>query len=122
MAHILLIDDDEAVREATRLVLEQSGHHVDMLADGRRAEAVAADREVDLVITDLVMPEREGIETILALRQADPTLPIIAVSGGGRFASGTDYLQSAGQLGATFTLTKPIDAGRLCELVDEALE
>jgi FixJ family two-component response regulator len=68
------------------------------------------------------MPEREGIETIVALRRAMPTLPIIAVSGGGRFASGADYLQSAGKLGATFTLAKPIDAAQLCDLVDEALE
>lgn len=122
MARILLIDDNDSVREATRIMLEQSKHEVEELPDGRRAEVVAAERAVDLVITDLVMPEREGIETIRALRNAMPETPVIAISGGGRFASGADYLKSAAKLGAVRTLTKPIDVRQLLDAVEDVLE
>ncbi|MCH8154484.1 MAG: response regulator [Proteobacteria bacterium] len=74
----------------------------------------------DLIITDIIMPEKEGVETIIALRRADPDLPIIAISGGGRLDA-TDFLTMAGKLGARRTLSKPFRRDQLLEAVGECL-
>ncbi len=74
----------------------------------------------DLIITDIIMPEKEGVETIIALSRADPALPIIAISGGGRLDA-TDFLTMAKKLGARHTLTKPFRRDQLLEAVSECL-
>jgi CheY-like chemotaxis protein len=120
MARILLIDDDRLVRQSIRLALADSGHQIDEAENGADGlEQVAAARP-DLVITDLIMPEREGIETILALRRMAPHLPIIAMSGGGRIGPG-DLLAAAKRLGATTTLRKPFDDIELIGAIETAL-
>lgn len=120
MARILLIDDDRLVRQSIRLALADSGHQLDEAENGADGLDRAAAAPPDLVITDLIMPEREGIETILALRRLAPDLPIIAISGGGRIGPG-DLLAAAKRLGATTTLRKPFDDGELLDQIERAL-
>jgi len=82
MTTILVVDDEEPIRFAFRLVLEDAGYAVNEAADGVEALKALSDRDCDLVITDIVMPNQDGIETILHLKERKPGLPIIAISGG----------------------------------------
>ena len=102
-----------------REVLSLDGHTVLAAENGTRAMALWTTGEVDLVITDILMPERDGLETIRALRKADPKVPIIATSGGG--FEGLDLLHVARVLGATKQLAKPFGASELLKVVREAL-
>ncbi|SDR81734.1 response regulator [Opitutus sp. GAS368] len=116
MARLLLIDDDELLREVLAEVLTSVGHTVTQAADGRSALAHPG---IELVITDLVMPGCEGLETIAALRQKRPGLPIIAISGAS--TNSQIYLKMAAQLGAHRALSKPFEFAELLRLVDELL-
>jgi CheY-like chemotaxis protein len=122
MAAILLIDDDDDVRTATALMLERAGHEVTTLPNGRDALARCRETSFDVVITDLVMPEQEGIETIRTLRSENPDLSIIAISGGGGYASGSEYLRTARMLGADATFEKPVPPDRLQTAVEDLLD
>lgn len=106
MSRILLIDDDEAFRNILKVSLQQMGHAVVEARDGREGLSLYQSELFDLVITDLIMPDTEGIETIMALRKLNPEIKIIAMSGGGRVTS-VDYLQIARQVGAKRILPKP---------------
>jgi len=108
MSRILLIDDDPTVRLALRLALEMSGYEVVEAVNGREGLAAFAVQPPDLVVTDLIMPEIEGVETIRALRKMSPTLPIIAISGGGR-SSAMGYLQDVRLFGANEVFAKPFE-------------
>lgn len=112
MARILLIDDDNLVRMAISAVLEGAGHEVVQAPNGRVGTAAYARSAFDLVITDILMPEQEGIETIRILRHANPSVKILAISGGGRIGS-QDFLLLAEMLGAAATLKKPFDPDEL---------
>jgi len=118
MARILVVDDEPQMRELLRVALEGRGHTVDQAADGREAFLRLAKHQPDLVITDLVMPDMEGLETIQALRGKFPTLPIIAISGGGRIGPET-YLSMASQFGAERTFAKPFRMTELLTAVQE---
>jgi CheY-like chemotaxis protein len=118
MARILVVDDEAQMRELLCQGLERRGHTVAQAGDGREAMQRLAEQQPDLVITDLVMPEMEGIETIQALRQKCPGIPIIAISGGGRLGP-EDYLSLAGQIGADRTFAKPF---RIEEIVTAVRE
>jgi CheY-like chemotaxis protein len=120
MARILLIDDDDSVRTMLRLTLTQFGHVVTEARNGKEGLDKFADSHADLVITDIVMPEKEGIEVIMELRQRQPELKIIAMSGGGRIGP-VDYLRIAGFLGAVKGLTKPFSNEVLLAAIDELL-
>lgn len=104
--HILLVDDEAAVRNALERVLTRAGYTVMAVENGAQAIEYAQQRPVDLVVTDLIMPEQEGIETIVRLRRIHPNLPIVAMSGGGS-GDPADYLKIARGLGAKATLAKP---------------
>ena len=120
MSDILIIDDDDALRATVRKVLERDGHSVREAADGAEGlEAIESDPP-DLVITDLFMPEKEGIETILELRESHPDLRILAVSGGGRVGPGGP-LSDAEALGADASLAKPFDVEELRGVVERLL-
>jgi CheY-like chemotaxis protein len=106
MPHILIIDDDASMRGSLAQTLERLGYRVSVAADGKAGVARAAESPPDLVITDLIMPEKEGLETIMELRQSHPRIKIIAMSGGGRL-SNEDYLHLAKRFGAAVTLAKP---------------
>jgi PAS domain S-box-containing protein len=114
---ILVIDDDAAVSGLLQRVLSSSGYHVLVAGDGKVGIAALKRQPVDLVITDLVMPEQEGLETVRWLHAQRPELPVIAISG----AFGGSFLKAAGMLGASATLAKPVAPEALLCTVKELL-
>ncbi len=120
MARILIIDDNAALRATLRQMLEHAGHQVTEAANGAEGIRFFEQDAPDLVITDIFMPDKEGIETIIALHRANAELPIIAISGGGR-VDAMDYLTAAKKLGARHALSKPFHRDRLLEAVRECL-
>ena len=106
MAKILLVDDDPLVRTSLADVLGEAGHVVSEAGDGDEG-LEALDREpFDLVVLDILMPRREGLETMREIRKRWGTLPVLAISGGGRHAA-CDFLQMASEFGANDTMAKP---------------
>lgn len=103
-ARILIVDDDEDVRLVLRRMLEQGGYEIAEASHGREALGVMRQRDYDLLITDLIMPEQEGIETIQTFHEQYPAVKIIAISG----AYSTDYLRIAKLLGAHEVMQKPL--------------
>lgn len=120
MALVLVIDDTDGVRTLVRRLLESAGHEVIEARDGREGVARFQAHRPRLVITDILMPEREGIETISLLRAESPNLPIIAISGGGRSAN-LDFLEIARDYGAAAVLAKPFRPAQLLQEVDKLL-
>jgi CheY-like chemotaxis protein len=120
MAEILVVDDEAAIRRVIELMLSRNGHVVTTADDGSQALAMVDKREFDLVITDLVMPGKEGIETIMTLRKKHPAVKIVAMSGGGQRSAG-DYLSVAQMLGAAEVLPKPFTQDQLLRVVESAL-
>lgn len=107
MAKILVIDDEPSILLMLKKMLEKAGHEVDLALNGREAMELFENNKPDLLITDIIMPEKEGLETILELRKKHRELKIIAISGGGRI--GPDgYLPSAKLLGANMVFQKPL--------------
>ncbi len=120
MAHILLIDDEPTVRRYFARVLEMAGHRVDLAENGKEGLRLFDANQPDLVITDILMPESDGIETINNLRRDHPDVKIIAISGGGAAPPG-GYLRAAAMLGANIVMEKPIRAAQLREAIDQLL-
>ena len=119
MAKILVVDDDAAMRRATSRALEAAGHIVAVHPNGRGAVQDIEKEPPDLLITDIFMPEMEGLETIRAARARQPTLPIIAMS---CFTfEERDDLGIAEKFGAVASLRKPFRPAELIELVDRLL-
>lgn len=121
MADILIIDDEDEVRYAMRAVLEDLGHTVEEAETGVHGVARAKERSFDLVICDIIMPDKEGIETIVEIKEVNPAQRIVAMSGGGRIKK-EDYLAVAAAVGATHTISKPFDAETLAEMVGAILK
>ncbi len=115
-ARILVIDDDELIRDTLRDVLEEAGYRVVEARDGAMGVRKHKANPCDLVITDIIMPEKEGLETIVELKRDYPQLRIIAVSGGGRVQK-FDFLSLAEQFGADRILQKPFKNTELLETV-----
>ncbi len=120
MARILLIDDEASVRKILRHILERDGHEVIEAENGRVGLRLYRMHPTDLIITDLLMPEKEGIETIIELRKTAPRVKVIAISGGGRLNK-TNLLETAQYLGATKALAKPFERQELLAVVHEVL-
>ena len=116
MFRILVIDDDVQVRKMLRLTLAAEGFDVMEAQDGKVAMRLFRQDPADLVITDLIMPEKEGIETIIELKRDYPGIKIIAISGGGRIDP-KDYLYLAEKLGAQITLEKPFSRKEVLDAV-----
>ena len=117
MACILLIDNDEDTRSSIAAMLSEEGHHVVSACDGRAGLRRVEAEEFDLIVTDLVMPDVEGIETIRLLRKLGKMTPILAISGGGCERQSRPYLQAARQLGADAALAKPFRLADLATVV-----
>jgi len=117
---ILVIDDEREIREMLRDLLRTQGYEVMTAANGHAATRLQQEDPADLVITDIFMPEKEGIETILDLQTAWPGLKIIAISGGGGDYN-VDYLAAARQLGAVHSISKPFQLDELLAAVRDAL-
>jgi len=114
---ILVVDDDPGVREVVRSMLETEGYIVSIAENGREALELLKATNFEVIITDLVMPEQEGIETIKMIRQDYPDVRVIAMSG----AFGGDYLRIAGYLGAHGTLAKPLSIASVLQTVASVL-
>lgn len=120
MARVLVIDDDPQVRGFLRNLLSREGYEVDEAGDGSEGLKHFRATPSDIVITDIIMPEREGIETITELRRLSPGISIIAISGGGRIGP-ESYLPLAREMGAARTFAKPLDKNELLAAVRELL-
>lgn len=120
MRRILVIEDDRAARDVITRALRNAGYDVLTATDGGEGLIVWAKERPDLIVTDLHMPNVDGLEAILALRERGATIPIIAVSGGDSHHSFL-ALESANDLGATTVLEKPFDPQQLVAVVAKAL-
>lgn len=121
MARILVIDDEPQVRTMLRELLEDESYEVVDASNGKEGLALYRKESIDLVITDLIMPEKEGIETIRELRKISPEVKIIAISGGSRLLS-NEFLTVAKALGAQRILKKPIAFDELRKAIEELLQ
>ena len=121
MARILIIEDEDEIRGLCKRILEHSGHEVTEASDGNSGMSLYREHLHDIIITDIIMPEKEGIEMIMELRRDFPEVKIIAISGGGHAMTGPACLQLAKRLGAVTTLAKPFSRQELLDAVDEAL-
>ncbi len=121
MPKILVIDDDDQVRDMLHQLLEMEGYEVMEAANGKQAIEIRRREAVDIIITDLIMPEKEGIETIRELKELFPDIKIIAMSGGG-VVGPEAYLKIAKGLGAQKAYVKPIEREKLLRGVRELLE
>ncbi|NOX08420.1 MAG: response regulator [Gammaproteobacteria bacterium] len=121
MKTILIVDDEPSVRKMLQRMLATATHKVLEAGNGIEAEALIVSNEVDLLITDIVMPEKHGIDLIMTLKEKLPELPIIAISGGGGVTGRFDYLEVAALVGARNVLRKPFQADELRQLVDEII-
>ncbi|NCQ35180.1 response regulator [bacterium] len=120
MATILLVDDDDQVRMMLSEVIAKEGHTMVEAADGNQAVRLYDPDTIDLVITDIVMPEKEGLETIREIRAVNPDVRIIAISGGGRIKP-EDYLDWANRIGVDRTFAKPVRRVDLLKAVNDLL-
>jgi DNA-binding response OmpR family regulator len=117
---ILLIDDDDVVRSTVADILLSAGYKVDEARDGRLGIKLFREGPPDLVITDVLMPEMNGLEFIILLRRESPNTNILAISGGGSY--GINYSRTATALGAVRMIEKPFEAGQLLDAVEDLLK
>jgi CheY-like chemotaxis protein len=120
MKSILLIDDDDLSRGAVHKMLERAGYQVHSTGDGRGAIDRYRASPADLVITDLIMPDIDGLEVIQQLRRINPAVRVLAISGGGRVEA-EEYLSVARKFGAVEVLPKPFTGQELKRSVELAL-
>jgi len=121
MAKILVIEDDNSFRGVLVQMLEKAGYEVRHAEDGNQALSICSSFSPNLVLTDIIMPDKEGLETIQELLAINPAIKIIAMSGGGRFGP-ESYLPLAKKLGAKRTLQKPFMREELLSTIKEVLE
>lgn len=120
LKRVLVVDDEAGVRSALSRILSAGGYDVIVAADGHEATRLWRERSPDLVIVDLFMPGKDGLETIVELRAFSPGTPIIAMSGAGK-ASQIDLLEHAAMLGAVATIEKPFEKQAIMDLVAHTL-
>lgn len=120
MKHILVIDDDPSIRLTFKRYLDSKGYSVSVAADGAEGLSMVNERIPDLVITDVMMPEKDGLEVVLDLRENHPDLPIIAISGGMRIVP-MDFLPMISKFGAGKVFYKPVELEELLGAVQELL-
>jgi DNA-binding response OmpR family regulator len=115
---ILFVDDEQPVRDLFQRALVAAGLEFDGAADGNKALAKLGQRRYDAMVIDIIMPDREGIETITEVRRRWPEIFIVAISGGGRMGA-NDLLKLAEMVGADRTLTKPFTPTKLLAVLAE---
>ena len=120
MARILVIDDEPSVLDVLRKILQMEGYEVITAANGEEGLELFRQISCDLVITDMVMPAKDGLQTILDLRKEKPDLPVIAMSGGGTISK-ERYLVVAGYLDRVITIPKPFSVESITEAVTKLL-
>jgi YesN/AraC family two-component response regulator len=120
MVRILIIDDDPQILDMLGQTLEREGYGIVKALNGKEGIKLYRENHVDLIITDIIMPEKDGIETIFELKKDFPDLKIIAISGGGRIEP-EEYLFVAQKLGVQRTFAKPVARAELLKAVRELL-
>lgn len=120
MAHILIIDDDIAIQKVFTQLLESEGHEIALATNGKDGLARMKELEPDLIITDIMMPEMDGLEIVTYIRDHYPNLPVIAISGGMQMAA-MNFLPLAEKFGACRVFEKPVSLIKLRETVNELL-
>lgn len=120
MTRVLVIDDDAVVRDVLTRMLEHAGYDVTQSGDGTAGVKTFSSAPADVVVTDMNMPEMDGLEVIRALRAIDPAVPIVAISGGGLFSKQM-LLASASTLGADEVISKPFDLQEIVASLERAL-
>jgi CheY-like chemotaxis protein len=122
MARILLVEDDDSIRQLLHDILIAAGHTVVTATNGQEGVDKFTPGAFDLLITDLVMPEKEGIEVLREIRAQQPALKTLAISGGGKFGGAETYLRLASLLGAKQILAKPFTREQFLAAVNEQLD
>lgn len=120
-ARVLIVDDDPAVRRVTRTLVQFLGHTTAEASNGNECLKMISAVEPDVILLDMLMPEKDGIETLREIRAADPITPVIAMSGGSRVDAAL-CLRFASNLGAPLVLLKPFTADELGAALDLALK
>jgi DNA-binding response OmpR family regulator len=118
MTRILVVDDDFQMREMLGVILERKGYNVKTASDGKAAMQLQSKKPFDIIITDILVPEKEGLETISELRRGYPRVKIIAISGGGQYKP-EGYPELARQIGADRVLVKPFGSWEILGAVRE---
>jgi DNA-binding response OmpR family regulator len=121
MKKILIIDDEQVIRTLLTHLFEKYNYEVLEASNGNKGLALFKEHNPDLIITDLIMPEKEGLETIREIRKTDQDVKIIAMSGGGTASLGT-YLKAAKKLGAQYSFDKPFKIKELLAAVQSLLD
>jgi YesN/AraC family two-component response regulator len=121
MYDILVVDDEPMIRDGLKVALEMEGHRAITASDGNEALKLVDEKKPQLIITDIIMPESDGIEVICTLKENNPDIKILAISGGGRI-SASDHLKIARQLGAAGVLTKPFSTEELISEINKLFE
>ncbi|MBF0454056.1 MAG: response regulator [Magnetococcales bacterium] len=122
MAKILIIDDDASIRALLVAVLENENHKIREADDGRKGLRMFQEDPADLVITDVLMPEKDGVELIMELKEIDPDAKIIAMSGGGRGLDATFNLRMAQDFGAQQLMVKPFSTTEALKAINTVLK
>lgn len=120
MKTILLIDDETDILQLLQRILEKSGYNVLTAENGKMADRLLDQHTFDLVITDIIMPDKDGMEVIFQLKQTSPSIKIIAISGGGKLAP-EGYLKMAEIAGADAIIQKPFESSYLLQVVNNLL-
>jgi DNA-binding NtrC family response regulator len=120
MQRILIIDDDHHILLMVKKMLERAGYEVDLASNGEQGLELFKKIRADLVITDIIMPEKEGLETIREMKKMQSDLKIIAMSGGGKI-SADNYLETARIFGASMVLEKPFSQNTMVDAVNQLL-
>jgi DNA-binding NtrC family response regulator len=118
---ILVADDEDSIRSLVQHLLNTGGHSVVVVSNAREAYARMNERQFDLVITDVLMPDGDGIDLITELKKVQPNARILAMSGGGRYLEGSDYLKLATGLGAHAAIMKPFTWQQLQGAIEQAI-
>jgi DNA-binding NtrC family response regulator len=116
MAVVLIIDDDAQIRNLWADVLSEQGFDVRVAPSGVEGVEIAVSERIDVVVTDILMPDKDGIETLLEIKSTRPDAKVLVVSGGGTLLS-SSYTRIAEKLGADASLQKPVEIGRFCRVV-----
>ena len=122
MKNILLVEDSTLIREGISKILDKAGYTVFEANDGKEALTVFATNEIDLVITDILMPNMCGIDLITKLGELFPEIPVIAMSGGARYNNSVNCLEAAVFFGASRTIEKPFKPVQLIDLISSISE
>ena len=119
--YVLVVDDEKEIRMLITRWLEHEGHHVTCAADGVEAASVSDVKEFDLIVTDVLMPERDGVQLIAEIKKTRPNARVLAMSGGGRVLDSADCLRMAQALGAHAAVMKPFKRDQFLAALTQAM-